>query len=191
MNGVEAGSAKVLIMVVDDQPEVLEVLRLMLEDEGGYQVMTAINGQHALERLEAALRRKKELGETRQKYLPDLILSDISMPLMDGYIFYEKTRANPYLNHIPFIFLTALQQEEDIRRGKELGVDDYLLKPVQTADLLATVRGKLRRVAQRRALVTQTIGEIDKPPATGVILVIGLIGFIIVVTVIITLMLTT
>jgi CheY-like chemotaxis protein len=183
--------AKILIMVVDDQPEVLDVLRMMLEDEGGYQVMVATNGQHALERLDAALKRKRQRGEVGQKYVPDLILSDISMPIMDGYDFYEATRANPYLNHIPFIFLTALQTEEDVRRGKELSVDDYLLKPVQTADLLATVRGKLRRVSQRRALVTQTMGELDKPPAAGIILAIGIIAVIILITVIVTLMIVT
>jgi CheY-like chemotaxis protein len=183
--------SKTLIMVVDDQPEVLGALRMMLEDEGGYQVMVATNGQHALERLEAALKRKRQVGESSQKFVPDLILSDIAMPVMDGYDFYEKTRANPYLNHIPFVFLTAMQTEEDVRRGKELGVDDYLLKPVQTADLLATVRGKLRRVSQQRALVTQTVGDLDRPPAAGVIFVIAVISVIVLITVIVTLMIVT
>jgi len=180
--------SQTLIMVVDDQPDVLEALRMMLEEEGGYQVMVATNGRHALERLEAALNRRRQRGESGQKFVPDLILSDILMPLMDGYDFYEATRANPYLNHIPFIFLTAMQTEEDVRRGKELGVDDYLLKPVQTADLLASVRGRLRRVSQRRALVIQTIGEVDQPSALGVILLIGVIAIIILVTVIVTIM---
>jgi len=189
MSNFEA--AKTLIMVVDDQPEVLEALSMILEDEGGYQVMVATNGQHAMERLEGALKRKRQLGKANQKYVPDLILSDISMPVMDGYDFYEKTRANPYLNHIPFIFLTAMQTEEDVRRGKELGVDDYLLKPILTADLLASVRGRLRRVSQRRALVTQTIGEVDQPSALGIILVIGVIAAIVLITVFVTLMLVT
>ena len=184
-------ASRTLIMVVDDQPEVLEALRMMLEEEGNYQVMVATNGRHALERLEAALKRKRQLGKASQKYVPDLIVSDISMPVMDGYDFYEKTRANPYLNHIPFIFLTAMQTEEDVRRGKELGVDDYLLKPIRTADLLASVRGRLRRVSQRRALVTQTMGEVDKPSALGIILVIGVIGVIVLITVIVTLMIVT
>ncbi len=174
-------------MVVDDQPDVLDVLRMMLEDEGGYRVMTATNGQHALERLEAAIRRKRKGGDPTKKYLPDLIVSDVLMPVMDGYAFYEAARANPYLNHIPFVFLTAMQGEDDIRRGKELGIDDYLLKPIDTADLLATARGKLRRVAQQRALAAQTMGEVDKPSAAGVLLLIGFITLVVVVTVIITL----
>ena len=180
--------SQTLIMIVDDQPDVLEALRMMLEDEGGYQVMVATNGQHALQRLEAALKRKRQRGESGQKFVPDLILSDILMPLMDGYDFYEKTRANPFLNHIPFIFLTAMQTEEDVRRGKELGVDDYLLKPVQTVDLLASVRGRLRRVSQRRVLAAQTIGDLDRPPALGVILVLGVVAVIILITVIVTIM---
>jgi DNA-binding response OmpR family regulator len=84
-----------------------------------------------------------------------------------------------------------MQTEEDVRRGKELGVDDYLLKPVQTADLLASVRGKLRRVSQRRALVTQTIGDLDKPPAAGVMLALAAIAVIIVITVIVTVIVVT
>jgi CheY-like chemotaxis protein len=177
-----------LIMVVDDQPEVLEVLRMMLEYEGGHQVMTATNGRHALERLEAALRRQREGGG---RHLPDLIVSDILMPVMDGYDFYEATRSNPYLSHIPFLFLTAVQDEEDIRRGKALGVDDYLLKPIQTQDLLATVQGKLRRVSQRRALAAQATGNVDKPSAAGVILLLILIAIVVFVTVIVTLILVT
>ncbi len=182
----EVEPSQTLIMVVDDEPEVLGALRMILEDEGGYHVMVATNGQHALERLEAALQRKRHRGASGQKYVPDLILSDILMPVMDGYDFYEKTRANPYLNHIPFVFLTAMQTEEDVRRGKELGVDDYLLKPVQTADLLASVRGKLRRVSQRRVLAAQTIGDLDRPPAAGVMLLIAVVVVIILITVIVT-----
>ncbi|MBN1993592.1 MAG: response regulator [Anaerolineae bacterium] len=182
-------AAKLFIMVVDDEPQVLEAIRLMLEDVGGYQVWTATNGRHALERLEAALARRRQQGFGGQvKYLPDLILSDILMPVLDGYDFYEQTRANPYLNHIPFIFLTAKQDEADIRRGKELGVDDYLTKPFKTEDLLASVRGKLRRVSQRREITAQVVGDANKPAALGVVILLGLIFLIILVTVVITMM---
>jgi CheY-like chemotaxis protein len=182
-------AAKPLIMVVDDHPAVLEVIRVTLEKEG-YQVWTATNGQHALERLEAALARRRQRGDFggETKYLPDLIVSDIMMPVMEGYEFYEKTRANPYLNHIPFIFLTAKQEDEDVRYGKELGVDDYLTKPIQADDLLASVRGKLRRVSQRRALLAQVVGDPDKLPAIGVIILIGFVCFIIFITVVVTVM---
>jgi DNA-binding response OmpR family regulator len=104
--------------------------------------------------------------------LPDLILADIMMPLMDGYAFYERVRANPYLNHIPFIFLTAKSSEVDVRLGKELGADDYLTKPFSPEDLLASVRGKLRRVEQQRELAAQFTGDPDKP--VGVVVLIAL-----------------
>jgi CheY-like chemotaxis protein len=160
----------------------------MLE-EGGYQVITATNGQHALERLNAALKRRRQQGDRPGvKYLPDLIVSDIMMPVMNGYDFYEQTRANPYLHHIPFIFLTAKQDEDDIRRGKELGVDDYFTKPINTDDLLASVRGKLRRVSQQRALAAQVIGDSEKPSAAGVIVLLTFVLLIILVTVVITVM---
>jgi CheY-like chemotaxis protein len=181
---------KPLIMVVDDQPDNVRLVRLILEQDG-YKVWTAINGEHALERLEAALTRRRRQRNFGQgvKYLPDLILSDIIMPIMDGYTFYERTRSNPYLNHIPFIFLTAKADSSDIRRGRELGVDDYLIKPTQPDDLRASVRGKLRRVSQRRALAAQFVGDSAKPPVLGVVFLIAFVMIVIIVTVAITLML--
>ena len=85
------------------------------------------------------------------------------MPVMDGYALYDAMRANPYLNHIPFIFLTAKSSEADIRYGKELGADDYLTKLASTEDMLATVRGKLKRAEQQRALAAQFTGDLSKP----------------------------
>ena len=155
-----------LILVVDDYPPFLEMLEMTLSEEG-YQVWCAANGQDALNKL---------LVEYRQQYrVPDLILADIMMPGMDGYAFYERVRENPYLNHIPFIFLTAKATDADIRRGKELGVEDYLCKPCSGKDLLASVRGKLWRVEQQKNLVTQFIGDPDKALSGGntVLLAVG------------------
>jgi DNA-binding response OmpR family regulator len=108
--------------------------------------------------LEAAFQGNEEQGASLD-HLPDLILADIMMPLMDGFTFYERVVSNPYLNHIPFIFLTAKSSGDDIRQGKELGVDDYLTKPFAPEDLLASIRGKLKRVKQRRTLAWQFLGE--------------------------------
>ncbi len=146
-----------LIMVVDDNPEFLDGIRLTLEMEG-YEVCTAINGQEALDRLKAVFLGDEAAagGLTR---LPDLVLVDIMMPVMDGYALYEEMRANPYLNHIPLVFLTAKSAEEDVRYGKELGADDYLTKLASSEDVLATIRGKLRRVAQQRSLAQQFTGD--------------------------------
>ena len=139
-----------IILAVDDYPAFLDMIEATLQTEG-YEVWTATNGQDALDRLLAEHR--------KQNRVPDVILADIMMPVMDGYTFYEQARGNPYLNHIPFIFLTAKARVEDIRQGKELGVDDYLCKPCTVEDLLASVRGKLERMQQQKELATQFTGE--------------------------------
>jgi len=121
------------ILVVDDQAPVRDNIKLALE-ETGYQVLTAGDGLEALDVL--------------QSQPVDLILTDISMPRMNGYQLFERIRENPQWIKIPFIFLTARVLDSDIRYGKELGVDDYLAKPFQLEDLLAAVEGKLRRARQ-------------------------------------------
>ncbi len=150
-----------LIMIVDDNPEFLSGIELTLQMEG-FEVWTAINGQEALDQLQTVFRAQME-DDTGATRLPDMILSDIMMPEMDGYQFYDHTRKNPYLNHIPFIFLTAKGESEDIRIGKELGSDDYLPKLTPTEDILATIRGKLKRVDQRRAIAAQFTWNPEKP----------------------------
>jgi two-component system response regulator VanR len=121
------------ILIAEDQPSVRACLEQILS-MSGYQVVTAVDGAEALNVLDSQS--------------VDLVVADIMMPHMDGYQLYEKVIANPEWVRIPFIFLTARVLESDIRYGKELGVDDYLTKPVEAKDLLAVVRGKLRR-AQR------------------------------------------
>ncbi len=118
------------ILVVDDEPDLVENIKLPLEMEG-YQVIVAYNGLEALNVLESNP--------------VDLILTDIAMPDMNGYQLYEQVCKNPKWAIIPFIFLTARSMDSDIRYGKELGVDDYITKPIRVNDLLAIVRGKLRR----------------------------------------------
>ena len=124
-------SAKIL--VVDDEPvikdSIAEILRIH-----GYQVLTASNGIEGLEVI-------------RQE-IPELIISDIMMPEMNGYQFYQRVRSNPEYLWIPFIFLSAKREGEDIRFGKELGVEDYLKKPIDAEDLLAAVIGCLKRFHQ-------------------------------------------
>jgi DNA-binding response OmpR family regulator len=132
------GSASIL--VVDDQPEILENLALVLELEG-FEVLAACDGLDALDVLESRS--------------VDLILADIAMPRMNGYQLYERVRESPRWVAVPFIFLTARAMDSDIRFGKELGVDDYLTKPIQPEDLLAAVHGRLRRAQQLAQLSPQ------------------------------------
>ena len=103
----------------------------MILEHNNYNVITADNGKSALKLL-------MEMIE-----IPDLILSDIMMPEMDGYHFIKQTSKNLKLLHIPFIFLTALDSPEDKRLGKLLGADDYLTKPINEEDLLASIGGKI------------------------------------------------
>lgn len=121
------------ILVVDDEPDIREQILIALEADG-YNVLIANNGLEALSMLQAQA--------------INLILTDIAMPDMNGYQLYERIRENPKWALIPFIFLTARTLDSDVRYGKELGVDDYLTKPIRVNDLLAIVRGKLRRAQQ-------------------------------------------
>ncbi|MBN1993258.1 MAG: response regulator [Anaerolineae bacterium] len=168
-------TVKPLIMVVDDNPEFLDGIQLILQMEG-FEVWTVTSGQQALDELFAVFQAKiKNLNPDR--HLPDLILADIMMPEMDGYAFYGHVRNNPYLNHIPFIFLTAKDSLEDIRYGKELGSDDYLPKTSETEDLLAAIRGKLKRIEQRRAIAAQFTWNPDKPlQGRSLILIVAIVS---------------
>ncbi len=135
-----------IIMVIDDEAEVRDSLRAFLE-RNSYLVITATNGESAMDLL---------LGGGR---LPDLIISDIAMPTMDGYEFFRKATRDPRLSAIPFIFLSGRSSVEDVRYGKYLGADDYLTKPFQPADLLAVIGGKLGR--KKRSL------ELDRKVSTN------------------------
>jgi signal transduction histidine kinase len=135
------------ILVVDDDAAVVDTLREMLE-EAGFRVTTAGSGREALSVLE--------------RFTPELVISDIRMPEMDGYRLYAEVRARPQYVGLPFIFLTGLGGEADIREGRKLGVDDYLVKPVREADLLAAVRGRLERRAQLEAALERQLDEVKR-----------------------------
>lgn len=126
-----AEEEKTSLLVVEDDPAMLIALRDILEN-AGYVVHTASNGREALRVL--------------QQHQPALILSDISMPVMDGIELFRAVRQKPNLAAIPFIFLTARGSREDVLAGKSLGVDDYITKPVTSQELLGAVRARLQRV---------------------------------------------
>ncbi|MCL4298297.1 MAG: response regulator [Anaerolineae bacterium] len=169
---------KPLILVVDDNPEFLSGIRLTLEMEG-FKVITASDGQQALDRLKSL-----PIGQSQtnpeMKRLPDLILADIMMPAMDGYEFYERVRTHPYTNRIPFIFLTAKAGEADARYGKELGAEDYFSKLDPIEDLLASIRGKLNRLEQQRAVMTEFYEEMGQSGNTGGVILLVVITLLII-----------
>jgi len=122
-----------LLLVVEDDPAMLVALRDILE-AAGYPVLAAANGQQALEMLE--------------ENTPALILSDISMPIMDGIELFQAVRRLPIGAAIPFIFLTARGTREDIFAAKTLGADDYITKPITSQELLSAVNARLQRTGE-------------------------------------------
>jgi len=125
--------AEQTLLIVEDHDILREGLQLLLETEG-YCVATAAHGRDALAQME--------------RITPDLILSDISMPEMDGYAFYEAVRARPEWAAIPFIFLTARGDRDDVFTSRKMGVEDYLVKPIQRYELVTTIRSRLERSQQ-------------------------------------------
>lgn len=118
------------ILVVEDHEPLLAAIQHVLELEN-YAILMASDGIEALQAME----------ETQ----PDLIVADIMMPRMNGYAFYEAVRERPEWVPIPFIFLTARAEKEDMLRGKSLGVEDYIIKPFDPEELVVAVQARLGR----------------------------------------------
>jgi signal transduction histidine kinase len=135
------------ILVVEDNLKMLDGIRDILE-MAGYHVVTALDGQEALACVE--------------QDQPDLIVSDIMMPQMDGYQLFSAVRANPKWLRVPFVFLTAKDQQMDVRFGKRLGVDDYLTKPFEPEDLLVVVEAKLERAASLQAVSDTEMSQLKQ-----------------------------
>jgi putative two-component system response regulator len=121
-----------LILVVDDNQEIRDIITQSLELEG-YATIQGENGLEGLDHLKSIT--------------PDLILSDINMPKMGGIEFFRNVRNNPSWTTIPFVFLTSHSTPEDIQKGRELGVEDYLTKPIETDNLVKIINARLYRVA--------------------------------------------
>lgn len=138
MAEVTATTPGATILVAEDENNVLEMVVVILCD-AGYQVLRASDGFTALS---LALEEK-----------PDLVISDVNMPGLDGFDLCERLRADRDLARIPFIFLTGLDRRVDVRRGMGLGADDYLTKPFEPDELLAAVRVRLARAAETRVAI--------------------------------------
>jgi CheY-like chemotaxis protein len=114
------------VLAVDDDPMIVELVKRTLQDKG-HEVITAQNGLEALEAL--------------KKKIPDLILLDVQMPKMDGYAFILKKSTDPAIAGIPVIVLTSMVKTEPL--FKRHGVKAYLLKPIDTQDLLDKIQAIL------------------------------------------------
>ena len=128
--------AATLVLAVDDDLGILKLTQVSLEG-AGYSVLAYDNPHDALEELDEGLR-------------PDVIVSDVSMPSLDGFGFYQKVREIGELNSVPFLFLTALDDRSHIRKGMTLGADDYLTKPFAKGELVEAVSVRLKRLEELR-----------------------------------------
>ena len=122
--------AKEKILVVDDEEDILELLKFNLSREG-YQVSCAASGEEAL-------------SQVRSK-TPDLMVLDLMLPGIDGLEVAKSLKQDPETKNIPIVMLTAKGEEADIVTGLELGADDYITKPFSPRILVARVRAVLRR----------------------------------------------
>jgi len=122
------------ILCIEDDRETSRLIREELEDRG-YEVSIAYNGHEGL----AAI----------LKGAPDLVISDISMPIMSGFQLLERLVAlAPRFSKMPFIFLTALSDREDELKGRRLGADDYVTKPIDFELLATIIKARLAGVAR-------------------------------------------
>lgn len=118
------------ILLIEDDADMRENTAEILE-LANYRVIKAENGRRGVE--EARL------------HIPDLVLCDIMMPELDGYGVLHMLGRDPATAELPFIFLSAKAERVDVRKGMELGADDYLTKPYEEGELLNAVEGRLRR----------------------------------------------
>jgi two-component system sensor histidine kinase/response regulator len=118
------------IMLVDDDENLRATIYELLTYEN-YEVKTASDGQKALEILD--------------DWFPDLIISDMMMPVMDGHAFHELVKENININSIPFIFLTAKIEEDQMRKYLSQGADDYIAKPFKIKELIEIIKSKIER----------------------------------------------
>lgn len=125
------------ILLIEDNPEVRENTTEILE-LAGYSVVAAPNGKVGV--------------ELAQQQTPDLIICDIMMPELDGYGVLHILGKKPETAGIPFIFLTAKTEKTDIRKGMNLGADDYLTKPFDDTDLLNAIEARLRKSSMQQKL---------------------------------------
>jgi two-component system, sensor histidine kinase and response regulator len=120
------------ILVIEDDESIRRSVGMMLRISG-FEAFYAENGSIGL--------------QMATQSMPDVIICDIAMPVMDGYSFIQELRKNPATTKIPVIFLTAKASEEDQAKGKALGANAYLTKPIWPADLMKMVQEQLGTAA--------------------------------------------
>jgi DNA-binding LytR/AlgR family response regulator len=136
--------AKEKIVVIEDDKEILRDIEILLVEEN-YVVATAKNGKEGIE----VIRKEK----------PDLVLCDILMPDIDGYGVLAEIQKDKLTRTIPFIFVTAKVERQDVRKGMQLGADDYIFKPFSADELLSAINMRLKK---RNILIADIENELPK-----------------------------
>ena len=136
------------ILVVDDDLTLRKVLQNSLEQRG-YQVISVGSGKEALAKF--------------SQDVPDIIVSDISMPEMDGFEFCRQLRSQPSGKLVPFIFLSAKNELKDRVQGHTIGADSYLSKPFEMKELLANIEALIERSRRVHAEIVHLIEQLANP----------------------------
>ena len=140
------------ILLIDDEKQYLENLTTLLKEEG-FEALTALNGMDGI-----------DLAKSSQ---PDLIVCDIMLPDISGYMILEELRKRENTKFIPFIFLTAKAEMADLRKGMNLGADDYLTKPFSIKELKSAINMRLQKSDLLRSKAAEVEKKrLDKKPLT-------------------------
>lgn len=137
-------SGKLKVLLVEDEPNIAKLFSLYLV-KAGYKCEHAVNGQEGF--------------ETAKNMIPDIIISDIMMPEVDGFEFRRMLLASDELKNIPFVFLTAKGEEDDILGGYDLGIEDYIIKTASPKIVIAKINAIMKSLGKERDKV---VGEINK-----------------------------
>jgi len=141
------------VLLIEDEPMLRENIKLILRLHD-FDVVDCANGVLAVEQLE--------------NYLPDIIISDIKMPEMNGYELIEYVRNNPKLLKVPFIFVSAKIDRSEVREGMDSGADDYITKPFKAEELIRAINTRIARmedlvdIAGSDNLALESLAEYEK-----------------------------
>ncbi len=130
------------ILLIEDQEDILDDLKTLLSSEN-FNVYTAATGENGV--------------VLAKSYQPDLIISDIMLPGIDGYQVFTLLKDDEKTAHIPFIFLTAKVERQDLRKGMGLGADDYIFKPYDADDILKAIKTRLMKHAAIKEKIIHTL----------------------------------
>lgn len=143
------------ILIIEDEGSIRKGLAEILRLEG-FEILTAEDGQAG--------------ANLAEEYLPDIIISDILMPVMNGHQVLKHLNSLENTKHIPFIFISALADRDDLRKGMNSGADDYLTKPFTRAELLNAIHARLEKAKTQKERIDHQIESFRDQHNSGLLL---------------------